>query len=311
MTNARTFYESINSLNHNYRKIFNINSKTSKEFYNSLIIIDKNVEDNLIFESHEDATFNKSLLNKIYNAIDFTQIQASEVFNKCSKTIKENYLIKNNIPMYIFNFSFSKNSKMINTIFSSFNIEFSMFNGTLKEKYEYESDLFKKMYQNSGGLCSNQGTCVFIILNKDYINENIINHEIYHYLQIILKKSKTVKKINGKFKEISELQLSENDQEYLFDQNEFETHIKVDLINFLDEMYWKFYKNISKNEFIKKFIKTIEDDPKNVVNNFFTLLLKMKNQDTTLLRLFAACYLIKDKLYLLNALKWLNESFKN
>ena len=65
-------------------------------------------------------------------------------FKRCSTSIKENYEIRKDIPMYIFNFSFSKNSKMICTIFSSFKIEFSLKDGTLKEKYQYEEQLFKE-----------------------------------------------------------------------------------------------------------------------------------------------------------------------
>ena len=96
----------------------------------------------------------------------------------------------------------------------------------------------------------------------------------------------------------------------MFDKWEFETHIKVDLINQLDEMYWNFYKNISKTEFIEKFINAVEKNTLNVVSNFVSLLLKMKNNDTTSLRLFAGCYIINDKEYLLRAIKWLKEHFK-
>ena len=306
---SRLFYESTNTLDHNYKIINESKSKTAKEFYNSLIVI--NSEDNeLIFESHEDAQFSKALINKIYNASDFTQIQANEVFDRCSNSIKSKYRIKRNIPMYIFNFSFSKNSKMISTIFYTFKIPFSLKDSTLKEKYDYESNLFKTAYKNAGGLCSDQDEYVLIILNKDKINETIINHEIYHYLQFILEKTETAEIENSKFSEIKELQLSIEDQEYLFDKWEFETHIKVDLINQLDEMYWKFYKDISKAKFIEKFINAVEKDPLTVVYKFISLLLKMKNNDTTSLRLFAACFIINDKEYLLNAIKWLKDSFK-
>lgn len=112
--NARLFYENIHTLDHNYRIITESKSKSAKDFYNSLIVINcENEDDELIFESHEDAQFSKALLNKLYNANDFTQIQANEVFDRCSNSIKSKYRIKRNIPMYIFNFSFSKNSKMI------------------------------------------------------------------------------------------------------------------------------------------------------------------------------------------------------
>jgi hypothetical protein len=305
---SRLFYENIHTLDHNYRIITESKSKSAKDFYNSLIVINsENIE--LIFESHDDAQFSKALLNKLYNANDFTQIQANEIFDRCSNSIKSKYRIKRNIPMYIFNFSFSKNSKMISTIFHAFKIPFTLQNGTLKKKYDYESNFFKNAYKNAGGLCSDQGEYILIIFNKDKINETIINHEIYHYLQLILEKSETINIENSKFNEIKELQLSIEDQEYLFDKWEFETHIKVDLINQLDEMYWNFYKNISKVEFIEKFINAVEKNPLNVVSNFISLLLKMKNNDTTSLRLFAACYIIKDKEYLLRAINWLKECF--
>ena len=303
---SRLFYENIRTLNHNYRIITESKSKSAEDFYNSLIVI--NSENNeLIFESHEDAQFSKALLNKLYNANDFTQIQANEVFSRCSNSIKSKYRIKRNIPMYIFNFSFSKNSKMISTIFHSFKIQFTKQDGTLQEKYDYESNFFKNTYKNTGGLCSDQGEYILIIFNKDKINETIINNEIYHYLQFILEKYETNEIEKSKFNEIKELQLSIEDQEYLFDRWEFETHIKVDLINQLDEMYWNFYKNISKTEFIEKFINAVEKKPLNVVSNFISLLLKMKNNDMTSLRLFAACYIINDKEYLLRAIKWLKE----
>ena len=84
---SRLFYENIRTLNHNYRIIKESKSKSAKDFYNSLIVI--NSENNeLIFEFHEDAKFSKALLNKLYNANDFTQIQANEVFNRCSNSIK-------------------------------------------------------------------------------------------------------------------------------------------------------------------------------------------------------------------------------
>ena len=298
---SRLFYENIRTLNHNYKIIIESKSKYAKDFYNSLIVI--NSENN-------ETQFSKALLNKLYNANDFTQIQANEVFNRCSNSIKSKYKIKRNIPIYIFNFSFSKNSKMISTIFHSFKIPFTKQDGTLQEKYDYESNFFKNTYKNTGGLCSDQGEYILIIFNKDKINETIINHEIYHYLQFILEKYETNEIEKSKFNEIKELQLSIEDQEYLFDRWEFETHIKVDLINQLDEMYWNFYKNISKVEFIEKFINVVDKNPLNVVSNFISLLLKMKNNDTTSLRLFAACYIINDKEYLLRAIKWLKEYFK-
>ena len=61
---SRIFYENIRTLNHNYRIITESKSKSAEDFYNSLIVI--NSENNeLIFESYEDAQFSKALLNKL------------------------------------------------------------------------------------------------------------------------------------------------------------------------------------------------------------------------------------------------------
>lgn len=60
---SKLFYENTRTLDHNYRIITESKSKSAKDFYNSLIVINcENSE--LIFESHEDAQFSNTLLNK-------------------------------------------------------------------------------------------------------------------------------------------------------------------------------------------------------------------------------------------------------
>lgn len=317
------FFENIKTLNHNYKQITTIKSKSAKQFYDSLIVIndinDQYVLLNEATSPHQDVQFNKSLINKIYNAPNFTQIQSTEVFERSPNSIKENYSIKLDIPMYIFNFSFSKHPETICSIFSSFNIPFTADkekdkqNITLKEKYQIEVEEFKNNVQDAFGLCSDQQTCVLIILNQDRLCEKAVIHELYHYLQIILQKDVSVNKQiqqTVKFSPIPSLQFDQNDLFYLLDKWEFETHIKVDLCNQLQQMYFTCYKHLSKSEFISRFIKAVESDPNNVVTNFFYILIKLKNRDTTPLRLFAACFLLKDKYYLLTAINWLEQAFK-
>lgn len=303
--NSRIFYESTKTLSHNYSIIQNNLTKTAKDFYDSIIVINDN---NIITEDRKDIQYNSALINKIFQCNSFTQLSANDIYSRCSNSIKENYTIKKDIPAYIFKFSFSNNAKFICNIFSSFNIEFSLKTGTLKEKYQFEENIFKSNYSNSNGLCSYQKDYVLLLFNIDNYTETTIKHELFHYLQWILKKEKT--KIKEKFNDIPELQLTINDLKYLFDSYEFETHIKVDLINQLEEIYYKFYKHLSKEEFINRFIKVVENDPLNIVDKFFDMFLKIKNKDTTMFRLFAACFIVKDKLYLLNAIKWLKETFK-
>lgn len=306
--NSRIFYETVFSdFKDNLKSIDPISIKTAAEFYEKLIVIfDEN--DDVVLEEHQDAQFNRALIDKIFNAQNFTQISANEIFSRCSKSIRTNYSICRDIPLYIFDFSFSKNAKFICSIFSSFNIRFSKLNCSLKEQYDFETELFKNTYENSSGLCSDLGSCVLALFNSDKKTKTTVVHELYHYLQLTLKKERSSIE-RSKFNNIKELQLSVDDLEYLFDSYEFETHIKVDLCNQLDEMYWKFYNDVSKAEFIRHFIAKIKENPKNTVSLFFNKLENMKNDDTTALRLFAACFLVEDKQYLLDAMTWLKASF--
>lgn len=99
--NSRLFYESIKTNTHNYKSIINVYTKTAKEFYNNIIIINDNTN-NLILEEHIDLKFNRALINKIFQCNDFTQISANDIFNRCSNSIKSNYTIQKDIPVYIF-----------------------------------------------------------------------------------------------------------------------------------------------------------------------------------------------------------------
>ena len=49
---SRLFYENIHTLNHNYRIITESKSKSAKDFYNSLIVINSE-DDKLIFDASE------------------------------------------------------------------------------------------------------------------------------------------------------------------------------------------------------------------------------------------------------------------
>lgn len=298
---ANMFYEQTE----HGRKIGKTSLTTADEFYENLIHIHNDDDAKLIFESHHDAQFNKSLINKIFNAQNYTQIDADDVFRRCSSSIKSNYVICRNLPIYIFDFSFSKNPQMINTIFSHFNLEFSLKEGTLKEKYDYETNRFIEECGNDSGECIDLENCALLLFNSDKKIETTVVHELYHYLQMILKKER------HELEDIKKLQLNIDNLEYLFDDYEFETHIKVNLVNQLEEMYWKFYKNdMTKNKFIDKFISKVQSDPLNVVQMFFNKLIDMKNNDSLQLRLFAACFEIRNKQYLLDAIKWLKETFR-
>lgn len=298
--NGRLFYESSNGSidKPNFSKIQYINISTAKEFYEISIPIKDN---NIINEAHKDAEFSGKLINKIYNAQNFDKIEYFDIY--------QDFQDKKQIPIYIFKFDFSNPIEIVN-IFRSFNIEYSLTNGTLKEKQEYEINYFKSLYQDCDGIFTYVETCAFIILNIETFTKTTIQHELFHYVQKVSNKNKNNIEFNENI-EINELQLNNDQLRYLFNFNEFETHIKVNLINQLTELYYKKYKDVfSKKQFCSNFIRAVQKDPLNVPSNFLTVLSILKNNDNTSLRLFAACFIIKNKKFLNKAIEWLNDTFK-
>jgi hypothetical protein len=173
MMNSRLFYESTTgSINKpNFSKIEYINIISAKDFYEISIPIN----DNLIDEAHRDINFSNKVINKIYNARNFDKFEYFQIYQNLDKCI-----IK--IPIYVFKFDFS-NPKDIVNIFHSFNINFSLENGTLKEKHEKEIEIFKSLYQECNGLFTYAGTCSFLMLNINNYLKSTIQHELYHYVQ--------------------------------------------------------------------------------------------------------------------------------
>lgn len=326
MTNdSRIFYESI------LRK-HTINEIENKKFYEHLIKIndDKKLKINLfeeynivskngflIFESHDDAKLNKKLINLIYQTNNFEQIKLSDIFSCLSNKFKhDNDLnIDQNFPIYIFKFDFLNPTPILH-IFKSFKIPYSSSNESINDQLIIEKNKFKKYVGNSNGLYFNGGNCFLLFLNinkENHFSENTINHEIYHLIQDVFNLHINVKDLfDINENSLKHLQLDKKDLEYLYQKDEFETHIKVNLINQLNEIYWKFYRNISRNLFIEKFLYQC-DCGINVLfeNEFSSKIMKkeIKNSDSTSIRLFLSTFLIKDDTWNQLAVKWLRESF--
>ena len=284
--NGRLFYESTNgSINKsNFSKISYINISTAEEFYEKAIPIK---DDKIINEAHDDANFSSRLINKIFNSQNFDKLENFEIYKKNLKDIKQ-------IPIYIFKFDFSNPDEIIN-IFNSFHIEFSLKNGSLDEKINHEKEKFKSLYQTCNGIFIGLGSCAFLMFNINNFSKSTIQHEMIHYIQYTSNKDDNEIEFNENV-DIPELQLNNEQLKYLFNYKEFEAHIKVDLINQLTELYYKKYKNkFDKKQFCINFIRTVQKDPENAPIKFAIILSNLKNNDNTALRLFAACYTIKNK----------------
>ena len=325
LNNTRIFYESIN------KKDIVVKEVLFKNFYQHLVKIKDDTYDysvifeqfniisnlsDIIFESHFDAELNKKLINLINHTNNFQQIKLSTIFDHISNKLKVKYNLKLNqdMPVYIFKFDFS-NPQIIFKIFCSFNISYQSQNLPAIQAKQIEKETFKKYAGESAGLYYNAGNCLFIFLNtnKDfYYTESTINHQIYHLLQDIFNIHIDLTDKTD-FKEIKSLQLNQQQLKYLYKRDQFENHIKVELINQLEEVYWKFYKNkISKAGFITTFIYQCEVNPHTIYENEIIdkiLFNDLKNKDLTAIRLFLSTFLISDKSWNKLAIKWLKEKF--
>lgn len=323
---SRIFYESLlrkniihKLLNVNfYKKLIkfkndNINYNILYEQYNVI-----NNNNNIIFESHPDSKLNKKIINLIYKTNNFEQIQLSDIFNCISKKlkIKYNLTLTNNLPIYIFKFDF-QNPIDILFIFKTFKIPYKSNKLPVNEQYIVEQQVFKNYVGDSTGLYFNGGNALLLFFNindNNQFNQSTINHEIYHLLQDIFNIKIDLTDIGLSIDDniYKYLQLTEQDIKYLYQPNEFETHIKIDLVDQLEEIYWKFYKTNSKKLFIKKFILQCYNSPLDIYNNEIInkiIFNKVKHKDLTSIRLFLSTFLLSNKKWNDLACKWLNETF--
>lgn len=326
MLNTRIFYQTIlrkniilESLQKNfYQKLV----KFSNQKFNDKILFDDfsidNIFNNLVNEIHQDCKLKKSLINLINKTENFQQIKLSDILNNISNKLKIKYNINlsNDIPIYVFKFDFL-NPTIILSIFKSFNIDYQSknLNISILEKRQIEQNTFSKNVGEATGLYFNAKNCLLLFLNtnkSNYYNQFTITHEIFHLIQDIFKIEINIDKIN--LIDIPCLQLSKQQLQYLYSKKEFEVHIKIDLIAQLEQIYWKFYKHISKKTFIEIFILQAAQNPTSIYENEIiekVLYYHVKHEDLTAYRLFLSTFLIKNKKHNNLAIKWLKESFTN
>lgn len=292
---GRLFYESTESTMHspNFSKIAYINISTAEQFYQNTIKIN-----DMLLEVHTDIQKYSALSNKIMNANNFKKLQPIELYKQ----------FKIQLPIYIFKFDFANPTEIIN-IFHSFDIKFSLKQGTLKEKHDFEIQAFKQLYKECTGLFTNCGTCTFMFFNINSYTKTTVQHELMHYIQYISSDNEDL--LFDENITLDELCFDSIDKmEYIFDKKQFEAHIKVDLVNQLEQLYYIKYKNkLTKSQFCTNFINFIREQKSAALDKFIPILQKLKNNDTTSLRIFIACFLIKNKKYLNRAIQWLQEAF--
>lgn len=313
---SRIFYEQV------LRKL-PVNEIQNKDFYSNLIKINSYHQNfnflyeqfNILNESHEDSKLDKKLINLINKIDNFEQISLQDIYDNISFKLKSKYnlKIKENIPIYVFKFDF-QNPTIIFKIFQMFKIHYQSedMDLNIKQKQQHEINLFKKYVGNSLGLYFHGNKEIMLFLNIQKYNENTINHQIYHLIQDVFNIHINIEDLK-EYQQIKQLQLTKQNLKYLYKKDQFQTHIKVDLINQLEQIYWKFYKDISRNAFISIFIYQSKSNPLSLYTNEIISKIiyeDIKNKDTTSLRLFLSSFLMNDKKWNNLAIKWLKEQFK-
>jgi len=274
-------------------------------------------EYDIVEESHEDTTLQKRLYSLMFDAKDESQIHFSDVFSCISNKLKSEYSLEmtDDFPIYVFKFDFKKPS-YIYRLFKSFGVKCksSKMKMSLSDRIAFENELFKEEVGDACGLYFNGGNAKFLFLNENEqrrYSESIINHEVFHMIQDMFGIHISLKK--RRLEEIPELGLSKKDLMYLYKPDEFEVHMKIDLIDQLEEAYWKFFKKETKRAFIEKFIYQTRCSPTNIYENEVNekiIFNEMKHSDLTPIRLFYSTFIIKDKSWNKLAIEWLRESFK-
>lgn len=142
----------------------------------------------LAVESLSNPSFKQNFLSRVFNAFDFSQFTADEIFSSALPSIKEEINSHEDIPAYVLSFSFSKDSKKICTVFRYFKIHWTLESGTLEEKHKYEAKLFKESFENACGLFVDLGPFSLLLFNDDKKTMSTVNHELMHWFQLICKK---------------------------------------------------------------------------------------------------------------------------
>lgn len=271
-----------------------------------------NENDDLLFESAKQPGI-KNLISKIQNANFNDKISFDEVtfyINKNSKLSKYIKTCTKRYSIVIFPINFS-NPTQINWIKHEYKLNTGIDKGSLslKEYQEKEIEAFKMHLENSSGAIMFNNGIAFMFLNTQKgISKQTVIHELYHYFQEIFDFDK-VSVHSNKFKNIPELLLSKEQVEYLLSENEFLPHIN-ELAENLTKIYFKYFKTMSKKEFLDKFINLIINDSDKILTSNLAKIYKhdIKN-DLSAFLILPVCKLLKEK-YLFNiGLKALEKEF--
>lgn len=295
----------------NFIKI-NENDKINLDWLNDSDTQLINENDDLFFESAKQPGI-KNLISKIQNANFNDKISFDEVTFYISKNSKLSKYIKTCTKRYsivIFPINFS-NPTQINWIKREYKLNTGINKNSLSlaDYQAKEIETFKMHLENSSGAIMFNNGIAFMFLNTQKgINKQTVIHELYHYFQEIFDFDKVPASFN-KFKDIPELFLSKEQVEYLLSENEFLPHIN-ELAENLTKIYFKYFKIMSKKEFLDKFINLISNDSDKILTSNLAKIYKhdIKN-DLSAFVILPACKLLQEKYLFSIGLKALKNEF--
>lgn len=269
-----------------------------------------NEADDLFFEAAKQFGI-KNLISKIQNAnfnykISFDEItlylknsKLSKYVDKCTK--------RYSIVLFPINFS---NPTQINWIKKQYKLNTGIERNdlSLKEYQEKEIETFKMHLENSSGAIIFVNGIALMFLNTQHgISKQTVTHELYHYFQEIFDFDKVLSNYD-RFIAIPELLLSKEQIKYLLSEDEFLPHIN-ELAEVLTKIYFKYFKNkMSKNEFLDKFKKLVNENFHNILKTNLAKIYENKNNLSSFVILPACKFLNEDYLFKIG-LKSLEKEF--
>ncbi len=219
----------------------------------------------------------KSLIVELAGIIGYQYNLVSEIKNAKNNTIfTKNMLLlcldkkwkyyevfksSNIVPFKIYKFDFTNDKEIIDFILKELNPNYYLQSKEEQEKYIAESlEIFKNYSIDEGLFLPIENEIRYILLNAKKYNELTILHEITHYFQHELCIEEEIIDLDFNNLDLSLLpfNMSLNEFKYLFSEKEFIPHID-DLCEQLLIIYNEYYKNISKTEFLNKFLNDIKD----------------------------------------------------
>lgn len=207
----------------------------------------------IIVESYDEFDFGNKVLELIEKSKPFVEISFNDILKNVSERfqkINKNHINKLDyaLPLYVFKFDFT-NATSLKYICKRFNIQLfdGLSNMPIKTQNEVLIRFFREHLYETSGITFKAHSYVFMCLNTNLYDYSTIRHELGHYFQILFNTN------------IRQTNVISNKFSNYVDKNEFLIQGKIDFVNQMTDVYFKWFKQKSIEEFIQilnEFINT-------------------------------------------------------